>query len=286
MWIVLALLSSLSAGVSVIFQKKGTGDKYILYTSALNVGAMFFMVLAITVVSGSFSELPLMTARCWNLTICSGVVQAASWIFYFLAMKDADVNYMMVLDKFNIVVTMVLAWLIVGEAITPLMLLASFLILGGTVVMAEPGKLGKDKGSRRWILWGLVSPALQAVSNILVKLDTTPVSTSLTTCVRMLVVAVVVFALAWIKEGRPGKIRELGKNKIHMLVLGGAVLGISYLLMYRAIYLGIAAVVTPIVKANILVTTILAYLFLGERLSKRGWTGFAIVCAGVALFLF
>ncbi|MCF0137301.1 MAG: EamA family transporter, partial [Oscillospiraceae bacterium] len=125
MWVLSALLSSVSAGISVIFQKKGTFGDRIFFTSALNVCAMFFTIFAVTAIGGSFSELYLITPHCLVLTVLSGIFQALSWIFYFLALRDADVNYMMVLDKFNIVVTMLLAWLIVGETITPVMLLAS-----------------------------------------------------------------------------------------------------------------------------------------------------------------
>ena len=71
-----------------------------------------------------------------------------------------------------------------------------------------------------------------------------------------------------------------------MLVVGGAVLGVSYLLMYKALSIGTTSAVTAIVRANFLVTTVLAHIFLKERLSRRGVLGFVTVCFGVGLFLF
>ncbi|MCF0138455.1 MAG: EamA family transporter [Oscillospiraceae bacterium] len=152
--------------------------------------------------------------------------------------------------------------------------------------MGDPAEASLCGGSNRWIIWGLVSPTLQAVSNILAKLDSTPVSVSLTTCIRVLVVALVLSIIAIIKEGSGLKLQHQDKGKLLYLILGGCILGVSYLLMYSAIYSGIAAVVTPIVKSNIIVTTVLANIFLDERLSRRGWAGFAIVCAGLVFFLF
>ena len=55
--------------------------------------------------------------------------------------------------------------------------------------------------------------------------------------------------------------------------------------MYQAIADGIAAVVTPIVRSGFLVSTVLANIWLKERLNTRGWIGFAVVFAGVLLFL-
>lgn len=61
--------------------------------------------------------------------------------------------------------------------------------------------------------------------------------------------------------------------------------GISYIFMYRAIYDGINAVVTPIVKTNFLISTAAAFLFLHEKFSKRDAVGFLAVAIGVLLFL-
>lgn len=193
----------------------------------------------------------------------------------------------MVLDKVNIIVTLLLAWLLVGECITGIMLAGSLLIILGTLLMAEieGGIRNVFKGSNHWILWGILSPTLQAVANIIVKLDTTRVDTTLTTTIRTFIVTVVLLAAARLKDGPLSAIKELGVSRIACLITGGILLGVSYILMYRSIYLGIAAVVAPIVKSGFLITTLLAFAMLGERLTKRGRWGFPVVCAGVALFL-
>ena len=214
------------------------------------------------------------------------MAQAASWITFFAGLKFAKVNIYMALDKVNIIVTMLLSWLLIGDVITFYMLCGTVLILGGTVAMTALEKTTgeADVNLRRWLFYGILSPALQAVVNILAKLDTAPISTDLTTTIRILVVVLILWGLSAQKEGWPqkGTLRECGG---FWLLSGGAMIGISYLFMFRAIYLGNAAVVTVFVKASFLVSSVLACLFLHERLSKKGWAGFAAVCLGTGMFI-
>lgn len=89
MWVLLAVLAAVTSGVSVIFQKKGTAGEKILQISALNSVAMLAVMLLVCVAGGGYTQLQAITWNCWLLTIASGVVQAASWLTYFMAMRDA-----------------------------------------------------------------------------------------------------------------------------------------------------------------------------------------------------
>ena len=287
MWITLSLLAAITAGTAVIFQKKGSCGSNIIQISAIHLLAVFITVFVVTLLSGDLIQLPLIPLRCWWLTVASGIVQAFSWIAYFLAMKEANVSFIMVLDKAGIIVTMLLAAILLNEKITFVMLLGSILILLGTYLMANLKNGRKQVFSRenRWIIYGLLSPSLQALSMVITKMDTANVDTSLTTSIRMFVVTVTLLLFACIKEGSLRKLKQLGAQNLLMLILGGIILGLSYLMMYRAIYLGPASIVTAIVRSNFLVTTILAVFVFGEKLSLRELGGFLLVCFGVILFI-
>jgi transporter family protein len=286
MWILLSVLAAVTSGISVILQKKGTSGKNVFQISAVSNTATLAVMVIVALILGSFQSIGGLTSRCWQITALSGLVLAASWITYFVALRDAEVNIMMALDKANIIAAMLLAHFMLGERITWIMICGTVLILLGTALMTETGGKGFRLWDRKnmWMFWGVVSPILQALSNIIVKLDTSNSDTTLTTTLRTAIVVVVLWAVSVFVEGPPSGIKKIGKPGMISLVSGGAVLGISFLLMYRAFYLGNAASVTPIVKANFLVSTALACIFLKERLSKRGWTGFAIVCLGIAAF--
>lgn len=254
--------------------------------SAVHLLALFVTVFCVTLVKGGLAQLPLVAGRSWCLAAASGLMQAASWVAYFFAMERANVSFLMILDKTGIIVTMLLAAVFLDEKITLVMLLGSVLILTGTSLMGDLKDAGKLRGSgNRWILWGLVSPALQAVSNILAALDTTLVDTAVTTTIRMFVVVVCLCTLAIAREGSFRQLSELGHLRLFMLMAGGVILGISYLLMYEAYSLGKASTVTAIVRANFLVTTFLAGIIFHEHLSQKGMAGFAAVCVGVAFFV-
>lgn len=254
--------------------------------SAIHLLALFVTVLCVTLLKGGPVQFVSVPSRSWFLAAVSGLVQAGSWVAYFFAMERANVSFLMILDKTGIIVTMLFAAVFLDERITIIMLLGSVLILTGTALMGDFKATGCLSGSgNRWILWGIVSPSLQAVSNILAALDTAPMDTAVTTTIRMLVVTVCLCVLAAVREGSFRQLGRLGRRRIFMLVAGGVILGVSYLLMYKAYSMGKASTVTAIVRANFLVTTLLAGIVFHEHPSQKGVAGFIAVCAGVFLFL-
>lgn len=287
MWIILALLASVTSGIAVIFQKKGTAGDNMIQISAVHLLALFATVFCVMLLKGGLTEFASVPVSSWWLAVASGLVQVASWIAYFYAIKEASVSFLMVLDKTGIIVTMLLAALLFDEPITFIMVLGSVLILVGASLM---GNLHTSisqlfKKENHWILWGIASPALQALSNTMAKLDTAPIDTSVTTTIRMFVVAVSLCITAAVKEGSLRKLRDVGGGHIAMLVLGGAILGVSYLFMYESFSLGKVSTATAIVRANFLVTTLLARIVFKEKLSRLGVVGFLMVVLGVALFV-
>ena len=286
MWIVLSLLAALFSGASVVIQKRGMTGKT-MQISAMSTSAGFCVMLLAVLVSGSINQLPAVSLYSWLLVAASGFIQAFSWITYFAALHDAKVNVMMALDKVNIVLAMILSYFILEETITGWMVLGCFLILAGSVVMADIRNCREnaDPKNRIWIVWAVLSPSLQAVANVLTKLDTSEMNPDLTTALRTFVVITVLWIVSLIKEGKPDlRCMLYGEAGIN-LILGGAMVGISYIFMYRAIHDGINAVVTPIVKSNFLISTIAARILLKEKLGLRGILGFTAVFGGVLMFL-
>lgn len=201
------------------------------------------------------------------LRVCTGCVVDC----IFSSHEKANVSFLMVLDKTGVVVTVLLAAVFLDEQITPAIVLGSVLILTGTALMcALHGGVSQLMNSENhWVIWGTVSPALQAISNMLAALDKTPVDTSVTTTIRMLTVVVCICTLARIKEGPLGRQVTLGVKKLSSLIIGGVILGVSYLLMYEAFSLGKVSAVTAIVRANFLITTMLAQMIFKENCRRK-----------------
>ena len=286
MWIIWALLAAVFSGVGVIFQKKIASTSKVLQTAAVNVVIVVITVFLAALMRGKLPELALISAKSWYLAAAAGLLQAASWIAYFLALRDANVSLFMVLDKTGIIFAMLMAALLLQEQITLVMLLGSAAILLGTGLMAAPRSGGSRIFSRenRWMLWALLSAFLTAATNIVIKLDASPVDVTVLTLVRMSVVAMCLCLFARIKEGPFCIFRMLGKRDRMLLFLGGAIMGLAYLCMYQALATGMASVVTAISRASFLVSTLLARIVFKERLSRKGVIGFCVVCLGVILF--
>ena len=285
MWVILAFLSALFSGFSVIFQKQGMNGKTMQISAMSNTAGLITMVITVCF-SGSLAQIGSITGMSWLLTLASGIVQALSWITYFAALKDAQVSAMMALDKVNIVVSMILSFLILNEVITGWMIVGCLLILLGSLLMTgtDPSAAAQP-GGRSWVAWAIISPSLQALANVLAKLDTSSADANLISALRTTVVVVVLWLVSLLREGKPDVQKMLAGRAGVNLLIGGAMVGISYIFMYQAIHDGINSVVTPIVKTNFLISTVAASVFLHEKIGKKGVLGFVAVSIGVLMFL-
>lgn len=285
MWLLLSVVSSVMAAITVIMEKKSASETKIIQVSAVNNTGMLMIVCLTLLVTGGMKGLASIPASSVLITALSGVVQAFSWIFYFIGIRDAQVNLYMALDKFNIAATMLFCWILVGEAITSLKIAGVVMILVGALLMAETGFHMKDllKKENRWIIYGIISPTLQALTNTLAKFDTAEVDTNLTTGIRLLVVVVVLWVLSLVKEGAPdaGIFRN---SNMRLIFLAGITMGVSYMFMYRAIWLGDASVVAAIVKAESLMVAAFAAIFLREKLSAKGAVGLILGIVGTFIY--
>ena len=133
--------------------------------------------------------------------------------------------------------------------------------------------------------WAIISPSLQALANVLAKLDTSSADANLISALRTTVVVVVLWLVSLLREGKPDVQKMLAGRAGVNLLIGGAMVGISYIFMYQAIHDGINSVVTPIVKTNFLISTVAARVFLHEKIGKKGVLGFVAVSIGVLMFL-
>lgn len=285
MWVILAFLSALFSGFSVIFQKQGMNGKTMQISAMSNTAGLITMVITVCF-SGSLAQIGSITGMSWLLTLASGIVQALSWITYFAALKDAQVSAMMALDKVNIVVSMILSFLILNEVITGWMIVGCLLILLGSLLMTgtDPSAAAQP-GGRSWVAWAIISPSLQALANVLAKLDTSSADANLISALRTTVVVVVLWLVSLLREGKPDVQKMLAGRAGVNLLIGGAMVGISYIFMYQAIHDGINSVVTPIVKTNFLISTVAARVFLHEKIGKKGVLGFVAVSIGILMFL-
>lgn len=115
------------------------------------------------------------------------------------------------------------------------------------------------------------------------KMDTAPLDTNLTSFFRYIIVNFALWGLILLK----GKLPEFGKikGKTWLFILfGGVASAVAHVLVYKALFFGKASVVITVYRMGMVISVILSKIVLKEKLSPRGWTGFAVLTAGVVTF--
>jgi transporter family protein len=136
-----------------------------------------------------------------------------------------------------------------------------------------------------WFFWALASAAFAGLTAIFAKVGLAGVDSDLATLIRTVVILVVlgVFVRATGKWSDPS---QLSPRTWLFLVLSGLATGASWVCYFRALKVGDASKVAPVDKLSVLLVTLFAVAFLGERPSVREWIGILMVSAGVMVLAF
>ena len=292
MWLGRACASALFAGVTAILAKIGVKNTDSTLATAIRTAVVLAFSWLLVFITGAQAGIAAVDGRSWLFLVLSGLATGSSWLCYFKALQLGDVNQVTPVDKTSTLLTILLAFFLLGEPITPIKGAGAAVIAVGTWLMAvkkEEGtpaeKAGETgKGKRGWFLFAALSAVFASLTSILGKIGIEGVDSNLGTAVRTGVVLV----MAWFMVFLSGKQRELGRidgRSWCFILLSGVTTGLSWLCYYRALQEGPASVVVPIDKLSILVTVAFSRLFLRERLTARAATGLALITAGTLLLL-
>ena len=137
MWVMMALLSALFAGATAILSKMGVRDTDSTVATAIRTTLVLAFAWLLVFAQGLQAQLWQLSARTYLFLALSGLCTGASWLCYFHALKLGTVNQVTPVDKSSTVLTMLLAWLLLGEPITWLKAAAMAGIMAGTLLMIE-----------------------------------------------------------------------------------------------------------------------------------------------------
>lgn len=288
MWIAYAFLSALFAGLTSILAKIGIEKVDSNLATALRTVVVLAFAWLMVLVVGSQAGLADIDAKTLAFLILSGLATGGSWMFYFKALQIGDVNKVVPIDKSSTVLTMLLAFLLLGESLTPLKVVAMLLIGAGTYMMIEKKENADTRSIPRkggkWLLYALLSAVFASLTAILGKIGIEGVESNLGTAIRTVVVVVMAWCIVfW--QGTAGGIKNISKRSWTFLALSGLATGLSWLCYYRALQDGDASVVVPIDKLSILVTVAFGWFVFRERLTRISGLGLALIVAGTLLLL-
>lgn len=285
MWVIFALLSAFFAGITAVLSKVGIKNVNSDLGTAIRTIVVFVFAWLMVFVVDAWDGITSITSKTLIFLVLSGLVTGASWLCYFKALKLGDVNKVAPIDKSSTVLTMILAFVFLGEKITILKGICIILIGLGTYMMIEKRESDEKTGKNtEWLVWAILSAVFAALTSVLGKIGISDIDSTLGTAIRTFVVLIMSWIVVWVSKSQSG-IKNITLRTLVFLVLSGITTGLSWLCYYKALQDGQASVVVPIDKLSILVTIAFSYIVLGERLTKKSFCGLVLLVCGTLLLL-
>lgn len=135
-----------------------------------------------------------------------------------------------------------------------------------------------------YIVFALLSSVFAALTSILAKVGIDGVNSNLATAIRTVVVVIMSWGMVFI-TGAQGGVGDIDKKSWLFLILSGLATGASWLCYYKALQMGDASKVVPIDKLSVVITPVLAFVFLHEKFTPKSAIGCALIGAGTLLMV-
>ena len=135
MWVVFALLSAVFAALTSIFAKIGIENVNSNLATAIRTVIVLVMAWLIVFATGKHQQIVDISTKSWIFLVLSGLATDLSWLCYFYALQIGEASKVVPVDKFSVVITMIMAFFILGEVITTKTIIGGLLITAGTLVL-------------------------------------------------------------------------------------------------------------------------------------------------------
>ena len=135
-----------------------------------------------------------------------------------------------------------------------------------------------------WLIFALLSAIFAALTSILAKVGIDGVNSNLATAIRTVVVVAMAWGMVFLTNAQSG-IAEISKKSWIFLILSGLATGASWLCYYKALQVGEASKVVPIDKLSVVITLILAFIFLHEEFTAKSLIGCMLITSGTLIMV-
>ena len=135
-----------------------------------------------------------------------------------------------------------------------------------------------------WFVFALLSAIFAALTSILAKVGIDGVNSNLATAIRTVVVVIMAWGMVFLTHAQTG-LSAISRKSWIFLILSGLATGASWLCYYRALQVGEAPKVVPIDKLSVVITLVLAFLFLHEQFTVKSLIGCILIGAGTLIMV-
>ena len=284
MWILYATGSAFFAGITSILAKCGISKTDSDVATAIRTIVVLVFSWVMTLITGTLSGITEISEKTLLFLVLSGILSGiatgASWLCYFKALQNGDVNKVVPIDKSSTILTILLALIFFHEGLSLAKIGCVCMIGLGTMLMItrkdESESNSSDKG---WLIYAILSAVFASLTSILGKIGISGIDSNLGTAIRTSVVLVMAWLMVFVKN-KQSEIKSIDHKELLFIILSGFATGASWLCFYRALQDGPASIVVPIDKLSILVTIGFSRVVFHEKLSKKALLGLILITVG------
>jgi transporter family protein len=135
MWVIYALLAAFFAALTSILAKIGIENVNSTLATAIRTVVVLIMAWGMVFIAGKQNEVSNIGQKSWMFLIFSGCATGLSWLFYYKALQIGEASKVVPIDKFSVVISLILAFVILGESVTVKTIIGGVLISIGTLIM-------------------------------------------------------------------------------------------------------------------------------------------------------
>ena len=279
-WVMAAVASAFFAGITSILAKCGLSETDSDVATALRTFVVLVFAWIMVAVVGSGNTITQITPRSWLFLALSGLATGGSWICYFKALSQGDVNKVVPVDKSSTVMAVLLAIVLFGETShLEVKLVGTAVIAVGTFMMIDKKQGASGGQSRSWLVYALLAAVFAALTSVLAKVGIEGAESNLATAIRTCFVLIMAWVIV-VGKRKLSQVCHIDVRELCFLVASGVATGASWLFFYYAISAGQVSVVVQIDKLSILISIAFAWVVFGERLTPKSGMGLALIVAG------
>ena len=281
-----AFASAIFAGITATLIKIGTKNVDSNLATVLRTAVVLIFVWAFVFIIGSQNTISDISLKTFLFLMLSGLATGASWLCYIKAIQIGSISKVTPVDKSSTVLTIILAFLLLGESATLFTLLGIVIIVAGTYLMIQ--KVANDTEStvtrKSWFFFASLSAIFAAMTAILGKVGIEDIESNLGTAIRTVFVLLMALVVIFVKKPNHS-VRDVSRHNWLFIILSGIATGLSWMCFYYALQNGPVGVVVPIDKLSIVFTIMFAYFIQKERISMKMLIGLVLIVTGTMSLL-
>lgn len=285
MWLLYAIGSAFFAGITAILAKIGIKNTDSNLSTAIRTIVVLVFSWLMVFIVGSQHGLTHISKYTLVFLILSGLATGASWLCYFKSLQLGDVNKVTPIDKSSAVLTIILAFIFLGETPSLIMCLGVVIFAIGTYFMIQRKNANASEVKNKlWLFYAVLSAVFAALTSILGKVGIQGVESNLGTAIRTIVVLFMAWIIVFIQK-KHILIKDIDKKSWIFITLSGIATGLSWLCYYHALQIGKASLVVPIDQLSIVISIGFSRVFLREKLSGKAFLGLLLIILGTMLLV-